>query len=97
MVFNGDKRPVEKIVTEDNMGLNSLSREQYISMAQKVLDEHPTKVKQIVQKGQLGKLQFFVGEMMRRGQGTVEASKAEATLRELLDLDRREIRAHLDI
>ena len=87
MIFNGEKRIVETIIERENLGLKVLSREEYLSMAQQLLDDNRTKVKQIQQKGQLGKLQFFVGQMMRKGEGTVEASKAEAVLKELLGLD----------
>lgn len=85
--FDGDKRSINSIIDEENLGLQALSRKNYLTMAQALLRENETKVKQIQQKNQLGKLQFFVGQMMRQGGGKVEASKAEAVLKELLGLD----------
>ena len=87
MVFDGDKREVNTIIDQDNLSLQRLSREEYIMMAQALLDEDPKKVEQIQKGKQLGKLKFFVGQMMRQGSGRVEAQKAEAVLKELLDLE----------
>lgn len=56
-------------------------------MAQNILDKYPKKVKQIRQEKQYGKIQFFVGQMMRLGEGKVEAGKANDMLIELLSLD----------
>lgn len=86
MTFDGDKRPIDSIIEEDGMVLMSISRDGYILMAQTLIDEHQDKVKQIQQKQQLGKLQFFVGQMMRQGKGKIEAAKAEAILKQLLGL-----------
>ena len=86
MIFDGDKRGVNTIIDQDNLSLQRLSREEYITMAQALLDEDPKKAEQIQKGKQLGKLKFFVGQMMRQGSGRVEAQKAEAVLKELLDL-----------
>lgn len=87
MVFDGDERAVGTIIEQENLRLQPLSRDEYLAMAQDLIAENETKVKQIQQKKQLGKLQFFVGQMMRRGEGKVEAGKAEKVLKELLGLD----------
>ena len=87
MIFDGDNRDVNAIIDQDNLSLQRLSRDEYIKMAQALLDEEPKKVEQIRRGKQLGKLKFFVGQMMRRGFGRVEAQKAEAVLKELLDLE----------
>ena len=55
-------------------------------MAQAVLDKDPKTVKKITKGKQIGKLKFFVGQMMRQGSGNVEAQKAIAVLIELLNL-----------
>ena len=86
MLFDGDKRNVNTIIEQDNLSLQRLSRDEYIMMAQTLLDSDPKKVEQIQKGKQLGKLKFFVGQMMRQGSGRVEAQKAEAVLKELLDL-----------
>ena len=86
MIFDGDEREVNTIIDQDDLSLQRLSREEYIAMAQALLDEDPKKVEQIQKGKQLGKLKFFVGQMMRQGSGRVEAQKAEAVLKELLKL-----------
>lgn len=86
MLFDGDKRDVNTIIEQDDLSLQRLSQEEYILMAQALLDQDPKKVEQIQKGKQLGKLKYFVGQMMRQGSGRVEAQKAEAALVELLDL-----------
>lgn len=86
MSFDGDERDVNTIIDQANLSLRRLSREEYIMMAQALLDKDPKKVEQIQKGKQLGKLKFFVGQMMRQGSGTIEAQKAEAVLKELLGL-----------
>lgn len=85
-LFEGDDRPVSTIIQQDDLSLNRLSREEYVAMAQTLLDGDVKKVEQIQRGKQLGKVQFFVGQMMRQGSGNVEAKKAEAVLKELLGL-----------
>ena len=84
MAFDGDRRDINSIIHEENLALRHLSRDEYLAMAQSLVDENNDKVKQIQQKGQMGKLKWFVGQMMRQGEGKVEAVKAEAILKELL-------------
>lgn len=86
-VFHGDTRAVNTIIEQGNLQLEPLSRDEYLAIAQNVLDEHPKKVKQIRQEKQYGKIQFFVGRMMRLGEGKIEAGKANDILIELLSLD----------
>ncbi|CAD6593538.1 MAG: hypothetical protein ASARMPRED_007634 [Alectoria sarmentosa] len=87
MVFGGDERDVNAIIEQDDLRLQRLSREEYIMMAKALLEKDPKIVEQIQKAKQLGKLKFFVGQMMRQGSGKVEAQKAEAVLKELLGLD----------
>lgn len=87
MIFDGDVRGVETIINQENLQLQPLARKEYLAMAKSILCEYPEKVAQIRQDKQYGKIQFFVGQMMRAGQGKVEAEKAKAILRELLHLD----------
>ena len=84
--FHGDTREVETIIRDENLGLVHLSEEEYVSMARELLDGHPAMVAQIKDKGQIGKLGFFMGQMMRKGEGKVVAQRAEATLKKLLGL-----------
>ncbi|MCJ1246637.1 hypothetical protein MMC30_003846 [Trapelia coarctata] len=85
MVFEGDTRAVYTIIEEESLRLHPLSAEEYQNMAENVISENPQMAEK-VKKGQTGKLQFFVGQMMRQGEGRVEAVKAEAILRQLLGL-----------
>ncbi|KAJ5953644.1 hypothetical protein N7454_000540 [Penicillium verhagenii] len=83
-IFDGDHRPVPQMLEEDNLLLRPLSREEYITLAESVIALNPEMIEQI-RGGQLGKLGWFVGQMMRTGEkGRVEAPKAESFLRELI-------------
>ena len=85
MVFDGDQRPIIQLLEEENLILRPLSREEYIALAKAAIELNPQMVEQIRSKNQLGKLGWFVGQMMRMGEkGRVEAQKADATLRELI-------------
>lgn len=85
MVFEGDRRPIPQLVEEENLVLRPLSREEYIALAEAVIGLNPGMVEQIREKQQLGKLGWFVGQMMRMGEkGRVEAPKADAILREMI-------------
>ncbi|KAF1848229.1 uncharacterized protein K460DRAFT_364205 [Cucurbitaria berberidis CBS 394.84] len=87
MKFEGDERPVEDIVDQESLHLRPLSREEYVALAQSLLDEKPNMVKDIIEKGQSKKIKWFVGQMMARGAaGSVEADTAEETLKEQLRL-----------
>lgn len=83
-IFDGDRRPVPQLLEEDNLLLRPLSREEYIKLAESAIALNPKMVEQVRGK-QLGKLGWFVGQMMRMGKkGRVEAPKAEKILRELI-------------
>lgn len=88
-IFGGDGRTVEQIIAEDNLTLRPISQQEYVTMAQSLLDENPDMVKVIKEKQQLGKIRWFVGQMIRQGdEGTVEAEAAESVLRDLLQIPR---------
>lgn len=83
MVFNGDKRPIGQLLEEENLLLRPLSREEYVALAEAAISQNPQMVEQIRDKKQLGKLGWFVGQMMRMGEkGRVEAQKANEVLQE---------------
>lgn len=85
--FDGDERTVEQIVSDENMLLRPLSRQQYEELAQKLLEERADMVLDIVEKKQVKKIKWFVGQMMARSaEGTVEPDQAEEVLRALLQL-----------
>lgn len=87
MVFDGDHRAIDTILDEENLRFQTLSRAEYVAMAARLILENEAKANQIQEKRQYGKLQYFIGQMMRRGEGKVEAGKAEKVLKELLGLD----------
>ncbi|KAE8328851.1 Glutamyl-tRNA amidotransferase subunit B, mitochondrial [Aspergillus sergii] len=85
MVFDGDTRAIPQLLEEENLLLRPLSREEYVALAEAAISQNPQMVEQIRSKNQLGKLGWFVGQMMRMGEkGRVEAPKADAILRELI-------------
>lgn len=85
MVVDGDPRPIGKLLEEENLLLRPLSREEYMALAEEAISLNPQMVEQIRTKNQLGKIGWFVGQMMRVGErGRVEAPKAEEILRELI-------------
>src|SRR5688572_12303901 len=85
--FEGDVTPVEKIIVDEDLILQPLSREEYTALAQKLIEEKSDMVADIVERGQHQKMKWFVGQMMARGaEGTVEPGTAEEVLRELLSL-----------
>ncbi|OAX81254.1 glutamyl-tRNA(Gln) amidotransferase subunit B, mitochondrial [Emergomyces africanus] len=85
MAFDGDKRPVAQIVEEENLLFQSLSREEYIALAEEVMRQNSKMVAEIREKGQKGKIGWLVGQIKRIGDvNRVEAQKAEEILRELI-------------
>ncbi|EED19436.1 glutamyl-tRNA(Gln) amidotransferase, B subunit [Talaromyces stipitatus ATCC 10500] len=85
MVFEGDQRPIQQLLEEENLLLRPLCREEYIALANSLIEENPQMVAQIREKNQLGKIGWFVGQMVRQGEkGRVEAQRAEEILRELI-------------
>ena len=85
LIFNGDVREVVAIIREEGLAYRPLSEEDYTKLANSIIQQHGDKVKQIQEKGQMGKLMFLVGQMMRAGkEGRVEAKMAESVLRRLI-------------
>ena len=85
MVFNGDRRPIPQIIEEENLVFSPLSREEYVELAQAAIALNPQIVEQIRTKNQVGKVGWFLGQMMRLGEkGRVEAPKANEILKELI-------------
>jgi aspartyl-tRNA(Asn)/glutamyl-tRNA(Gln) amidotransferase subunit B len=85
LVFNGDGREIGAIIRESGFVYSPLSKDEYTKLAETVIQQHGDKVQQIREKGQMGKLMFLVGQMMRAGEeGRVEAKTAESVLRRLI-------------
>ncbi len=85
--FKGETRPISEIVEEQDLLLRPMSQEEYDILAAAVAVEHTAIAEQVRVTGKTGKLNFLVGQLIRRGEkGRVEAQKAEAALRRRLGL-----------
>ena len=82
-------RQVDAIIQDEGLELHDLSRDEYVAMAVKLIGENEDIALKIRHKGQVGKVQWFVGQMMRQGEGNVVAKKAETVLKDLFGLDNR--------
>ncbi|KAJ9665244.1 hypothetical protein H2201_004718 [Coniosporium apollinis] len=86
-IFYGDTRSVQEIIAEENLLLRPMAREEYEALARELIDANQDMVKAIKEKGQRGKVMWFVGQMVRSGEeGRVEAERAEDVVREMLDV-----------
>jgi len=82
-IFVDDIRDVEEAIREDQLS-SHMAPEEYKAMAEQLIAENADKVRDIQQRKQLGKLQWFMGQMIRQGKGSVQPEKAEMVLKELL-------------
>ncbi len=81
-----DPRFVDKIIRdEQEQVVTDLTLDQYRVMAQTLIDDNPDKVRAIVEKKQLGKLEWLTGQMIKKGKG-IEPAKARTALRQVLGL-----------
>ena len=91
LVFDGDTRDIETIAKKDNMLAQDLGSEAYTEVANLLVESNAEMVKAIKEKGQKGKVMWFVGQMMRQmserhGKGSVNAEKAKAAVLQALDI-----------
>ncbi|OQV11193.1 hypothetical protein CLAIMM_15063 [Cladophialophora immunda] len=85
LIYNGDKRTVSRIIRQEELGFSEMSADSYQAIAQEIINKFPQHVKDIVEKGKVGKLQFLMGQMMRHPRkGDMRAPEAEKTLRQLI-------------
>ncbi|KAK5135762.1 hypothetical protein LTR08_004748 [Meristemomyces frigidus] len=76
---------VEQLIDDGKLRLRPLSEEQYQAFAAQIMDDNPEMVVAVREKGQKGKIMWFVGQMVRRGEeGTVEPEKAREVFDKLL-------------
>lgn len=85
LVFNGDQRRVKEIITENGLEVQQLSEKLYNSTAKSLIEQHPEMAAK-VRAGESGKLQWFVGQMLRQSKGRMEAGKAINALKHSLGL-----------
>lgn len=81
-----DTRPsIEQLIEDGNLRLQPLSETGYEDLAKHIIDGNPEMVAAVRDKGQKGKVMWFVGQMVRRGEdGTVEPEKAKEIIERLL-------------
>jgi aspartyl-tRNA(Asn)/glutamyl-tRNA(Gln) amidotransferase subunit B len=85
--FEGTTFSIEEIIQAEGMVLKPLSEEEYVALAQLLLEEKPDMIKDIKEKKQEKKIKWFVGQMMARSaEGSVEPDVAEKVLREQIGL-----------
>jgi aspartyl-tRNA(Asn)/glutamyl-tRNA(Gln) amidotransferase subunit B len=92
LVFEGDTRIVKSIAEEDGMLVQDIDHSTYIAAARSLVQGNAEMVKVIKEKGQKGKVMWFVGQMMREmgqkhGKGSVNAEKAKAAVLEVLEVE----------
>ncbi|KAL2404828.1 Glutamyl-tRNA(Gln) amidotransferase subunit B, mitochondrial [Exophiala dermatitidis] len=88
LVFNGDKRPVSQIIRQEDLAFSEMSQDEYRAIASEVVNNFPQHVKDIVEKGKMGKLQFLMGQMMRHPRrGDMRAPEVEKALRHVMSLE----------
>ena len=76
---------VDQLIEDGNLRLRPLTEGGYAELAQQMVSENPDMVAAVRDKGQKGKVMWFVGQMVRRGEeGTVEPEKAREVVEKLL-------------
>lgn len=83
---NETRPSVEQLIEAGNLRLRPLSDQEYVVLAKGIMAENPDMVTAVRDKGQKGKLMWFVGQMIRQGdEGTVEPEKAKEFVESLLN------------
>jgi aspartyl-tRNA(Asn)/glutamyl-tRNA(Gln) amidotransferase subunit B len=91
MVFDGDARDLDTIIQEENMLVQNVAEEEYTKLAQQLVGANPEIVQAIKERGQQGKVMWFVGQMMkemakRSGGGSANPEKSKTAVLNVLDL-----------
>ncbi|KIW89108.1 aspartyl/glutamyl-tRNA(Asn/Gln) amidotransferase, B subunit [Cladophialophora bantiana CBS 173.52] len=85
LIYNGDKRTISHLIKQEELGFSEMSTETYQAIAKEIVEQFPQHVKDIVEKGKIGKLQFLMGQMMRHPRrGDMRPPEAEKALRQLI-------------
>lgn len=90
MIFAGDERRVNIIAKENKMIVQDIAEDMYTHTAEALVRENPEIAKAIKEKGQKGKLMWFVGQMMKTlskqtGEGGVKPDQAKEAIIKALD------------
>lgn len=84
---DASRSSVAQLIEEHGLQLTPLDEQGYIDLAQRLIDDNPDKVSAIKQKGQQGKVMWFVGQMVRQGEeGTIVPEKAREVVEQILEL-----------
>ncbi|RMZ87283.1 hypothetical protein DV736_g5495, partial [Chaetothyriales sp. CBS 134916] len=85
MVFDGDARDISDLVREEGLFFVAMSNEEYVALAERVIEAYPDHVRDIREGGKHGKIKFLLGQMMRQAEkGKIQATIAEEVLRKQL-------------
>jgi aspartyl-tRNA(Asn)/glutamyl-tRNA(Gln) amidotransferase subunit B len=88
-LYGSDSRPVPQIISEDKLILQPMPEDELRDLANEVMRGNERMVRAVREKGEVGKVGWFVGQMVRRGgEGRVEAREAEKMVREVLGVGR---------
>ncbi|KAI9771427.1 MAG: hypothetical protein M1840_002047 [Geoglossum simile] len=79
-----DPRPIPQIIHEDNLLLQLMPLDELRALAEAIARENEEMARKAREKGGEGKVSWFVGQMVRRGGGKVEAGVAEGVVRAVL-------------
>jgi aspartyl-tRNA(Asn)/glutamyl-tRNA(Gln) amidotransferase subunit B len=83
MKFQDDPRTIDEIVEQDDVLVQRLTDQECRDIAILLVEQNP-EIADKVRKGQKGKLQWFVGQMMRQSKGRLDAKQAAQVLEQLL-------------
>lgn len=83
LVFDRDNRDIGELIIEHDLAKEIVEEDVYVTMAKELLEQYPNKAKEI-RDGKVGKLQWFIGQMMRQSQGKIDPKRAAETLRNVL-------------
>jgi aspartyl-tRNA(Asn)/glutamyl-tRNA(Gln) amidotransferase subunit B len=79
---------IEQIIEEQELWLRPLSEEGYVELLKSIMDENAKMVETVreeAKKGKTGKIMWFVGQMVRKGEeGTVVPEKAREVVERVL-------------
>lgn len=85
LVFNENWNVIQVIEDEDMM-IMDIPDEQYVTIAQKLLEENSAMVDAIKKKDQKGKVMWFVGQMLREMGQSAQAERAKEVICQLLEV-----------
>jgi aspartyl-tRNA(Asn)/glutamyl-tRNA(Gln) amidotransferase subunit B len=91
LVFEDDSLGIETTMQNENMMVQDIADDVYATLARELTEANPEMVRAIKEKGQRGKVMWFVGQMMREmssrsGGGGAEPEKSKAAVLSALDL-----------